>query len=70
MTTPRRFFSDGFNSLSHFFFGYATNHCPIIGPIFITYQIAYSNPGDSTLIDFHEYLAGLITGVFMTRDVQ
>jgi hypothetical protein len=49
-------FTDGFNSLWHFFFGAVTVYNPYVGLLFIGYQLG--DGGDNMWVDLAEFAAG------------
>ncbi len=57
MSVARPAFSDGFNSLAHFVFGFVSNQHPIITPMFVYYQI-FISPKTNALCDLFEFFIG------------
>lgn len=64
MSSPRPLFTDGWNSLWHFIFGFIAFKYEIIIPIFILYQL-YDYRDKNILIDIIEFFIGYIFYLFI-----
>jgi hypothetical protein len=64
--TSRKPFTDGFNSFSHFVFGYFSAPYRLITPIFLGYQFLEKENPENLYIDIFEFMMGHLTNEFIT----
>lgn len=60
--SPRRFFTDHWNSMWHFVFGVFSIKFPLLVPLFILYQCMTDLFNDDIFVDIWEFLIGHIFG--------